>query len=79
MYESPKAEQIKDLQKKYNLTGSTVAKIVGVDSRTVRKWTASNDAANRRSMPWSAWILLNLYIGELTLDELKAMYEKMGN
>lgn len=61
MYEVPSPGELREFLKRSGLTGGDAARLIGVDSRTVRKWTASEDADNRRSIPWSAWLLLSLY------------------
>jgi len=71
MYEVPTSEQLREFMKRHELTGSAAARLVGVDSRTVRKWTAYNGADNRRAIPWSAWTLLRLYTAEITLDQYR--------
>ncbi len=71
MYEVPTADQLREFLRRNEITGSSAARIVGVDSRTVRKWTASEDADNRRAIPWSAWILLQLYVGEIAVDQFR--------
>jgi hypothetical protein len=71
MYEIPTGDQLRDFLREHNLTGAAAAAIVGVDTRTVRKWTASSDAVNRRAIPWSAWILLRLVTGELSIESYK--------
>jgi hypothetical protein len=71
MYEIPTGEQLRDFLREHSLTGAAAAAIVGVDSRTVRKWTASGEAANRRAIPWSAWILLRLVVGEISIESYK--------
>lgn len=70
MFDVPNAEELREFLKKYNLTGAEAARLVGVDSRTIRKWTASEEAANRRSMPWSAWALLRVRVGAVTVQQL---------
>lgn len=76
MYDVPKPEEIRAFLKKYNLTGSAAAKLVGVDSRTVRKWTSPRDAVSSRKIPWSAWALLRLMVGDKTNDEIKQEIKK---
>lgn len=44
------------------LTGSELGNLVGVDARTVRRWTAPIDAKNHRDIPYAAWRLLLQYI-----------------
>lgn len=71
MYEVPSAAKLREFLRENELTGSSAAGIVGVDSRTVRKWTASEEAENRRAIPWSAWTLLRLYVGDMTVDQYR--------
>jgi hypothetical protein len=71
MYEIPSSEQLKEFLKSHELTGSAAARLVGVDQRTVRKWTASDEAANKRAIPWSAWTLLRLYTAEISVDQYR--------
>jgi hypothetical protein len=71
MYEVPRPEELREFLRANELTGAAAASLVGVDSRTVRKWTASEDAANRRAIPWSAWMLLRLYVGAITVDQYR--------
>ena len=73
MFEIPSPTELRDFLRRNEMTGSAAARIVGVDSRTVRKWTAYDDASNRRAIPWSAWILLRLYAGDLELDDYRRM------
>lgn len=69
----PSSGDVREFLRRNEMTGSAAARIVGVDSRTVRKWTAYEDASNRRAIPWSAWILLRLYAGEIELDDFRRM------
>jgi len=76
MYDVPSAEELREFLKKNGLTGAEAARLVGVDSRTIRKWTASAEADNRRSMPWSAWALLRLMVGAETVEGIRESVEK---
>lgn len=71
MYEVPTGEELREFLKKHSLTGAAAAAIVGVDARTIRKWTASAEAENRRAIPWSAWVLLRLLANEITIAEYR--------
>lgn len=71
MYEIPTPDELREFAQRHELTGSAAAEIVGVDPRTWRKWTAAPDADNRRAIPWSAWALLRLYVGELSIDQYR--------
>ena len=65
-------DTLRDVLARHSLTGSRAGRLLGVDSRTIRKWTAARDIANHRDMPESAWWLLLILCGELTADELLA-------
>jgi hypothetical protein len=41
-----------------DFTGSQVANLVGVQSRTVRKWTSPPETANHAPIPYAAWRLM---------------------
>lgn len=70
MYDVPSAEELREFLKSHGLTGSAAARLVGVDSRTIRRWTASETAPSKRAMPWSAWALLRLRTSAISLDQL---------
>lgn len=72
MYEIPSGDALRQFLKDHNLTGAAAAKLVGVEARTVRKWTASAEAENRRAIPWSAWTLLRLATKVITVDDYLA-------
>ena len=52
----PTVEKLRALMKEKGLTGAKAAEIVGVNSRTIRKWTGGE-----RAIPEAAWRLLLLY------------------
>lgn len=54
----------------HSLTGSQAGRLLGVDSRTIRKWTARPEIPNSREMPESAWWLLLILVGDITVAEL---------
>lgn len=56
---------------RHNLTGADVGRIVGVESRAVRRWTGGF-----RNMPAAAWILLRVWGGEISVDELRAASQR---
>lgn len=57
---------------RHNLTGSQAGRLLAVDSRTIRKWTAATDISNHRDMPESAWWLLLILVGDITVPTLLA-------
>lgn len=63
-------EEVKALIKRHGLTGSQVAKICGVNPRTVRSWQAPKDSNSYRPIPLSAWRLLLIATREKTVDEI---------
>ena len=71
MYEVPTAEQLRDFLKRHELTGAAAAGLIGVEPRTIRRWTAYDGAANRQPIPYSAWTLLRLYTAEISVDQYR--------
>lgn len=57
---------------RHSLTGGAAGRMLAVDSRTVRKWTAAAEINNHRDMPESAWWLLLILTGDITVEDLKA-------
>lgn len=55
---------------RHALTGSAAARLLGVDSRTVRRWTAPPEQPGARPMPIASWWLLLILTGETTVPEL---------
>ena len=60
-YRPPSPEDVRFVIKSLNLTGSQIGVIMGVDSRTVRKWVSPISASTRCKIPYSAWRLLLIY------------------
>lgn len=65
-------DALRDVLTRHALTGSQAGRLLAVDSRTIRKWTAAADISNHRDMPESAWWLLLILVGDLTVAELLA-------
>ncbi len=76
MYEVPNGAEFREYLTKHGFSAAQAGEIIGVTSRTLRRWTASETAANRVPLPWSAWVLLQLYTGDLTVDQYKEMVQK---
>ena len=58
-YASPTPDEIKRVLTSNGLSGSSAGDLLGVNSRTIRKWTGGE-----QRMPYSAWKLLLLNISE---------------
>lgn len=77
-WESPTPDEVRALIEyagqvtgKNKLTGSEVARLAGIrDARTIRKWTAPQDAKNHTPIPYAAWRLLLLYAGLVELEPI---------
>lgn len=55
-YTDPEPEHVREVLKRGLLTGSRAASLVGVSSRTVRKWTGGD-----QNISYSAWRILLHY------------------
>lgn len=64
-YTAPKAEDLRELMRQKNLSGSTVARLVGVTPRTVRKWATRAGMPNSAEIPYAVWRLLLIETGVL--------------
>ena len=54
------------------MSDESASQITGVNLRTVRKWIADKTTtAKWAPIPWACWKLLQLYTGEITLDEYR--------
>lgn len=60
-YQAPTWQDVRTLVKMTGLTGEQVASLLGVASRTVRKWQSPPDSSNHTPMPYSAWRLLLIH------------------
>ena len=57
-YRPPNPDEIREALRRGGLTGSRAGELLGVNGRTIRKWTGGE-----QTMPYSAWRLLLIYIG----------------
>ena len=57
-YQVPSSDEIRALLKSQGWTGARAAAIVGVDSRTIRRWTGGESP-----IPYSCWRLLLINAG----------------
>lgn len=51
-------QRLRALLAEYELSGSQAGALIGVDGRTMRRWTAIAEDVQRSEMPWSAWYAL---------------------
>lgn len=63
-------DALRGLLARHTLTGSQAGRLLGVDGRTIRKWTAGNSVSTHRDMPQSAWWLLLILTGEACVAEI---------
>lgn len=72
MYKQPSPQEIKEFMGRNNLTGSQLAFLCGVNSRTVRRWISPEDNQGHWSMSASAWALVRILCGEATKNTILA-------
>lgn len=63
-------DALRGLLARHKLTGSQAGRLLGVDGRTIRKWTAGDSVSTHRDMPQSAWWLLLILTGEASVAEI---------
>lgn len=63
-------DALRRLLTRHELTGSQAGRLLGVDSRTIRKWTSGDTISTHRDMPQSAWWLLLILTGEASVAEI---------
>lgn len=72
VYQPPKPEEIREALRRADLTGAVAGRLLGVDGRTIRKWTGGE-----RDIPYSAWRLLLIETGLAKAgDGLDAVIQK---
>lgn len=82
-YSLPSPVEVDALIKLMGWSQSDVAKLLGVTynpkkgSSTVRKWRADPSSKDYRQIPYSAWRLLLLYAGVVSLDDGLAAIDKV--
>lgn len=65
-YTPPNCDEVRSLIRKHSLTGTDVAKLLGVNPRTVRKWQTCT-GPNATDIPYSTWRLLLILVGEVSV------------
>ena len=65
-FNPPDWQDVRILIQGLRWTGSQVADFVGVNSRTVRKWTSPPSASNHAPIPYAVWRLLLIAAGKVT-------------
>jgi hypothetical protein len=68
-YRPPTSNEVRILLRSKGWTGSHAARLVGVDSRAVRRWTADESAKTYHQIPYSAWRLLLLEAGLVSVGQ----------
>lgn len=72
MYDVPGPKQLREWLKAHDLTGAAAARLVGVEARAVRRWTSPEATTSYRAIQWSAWVLLRLWVKEITMKQIEA-------
>lgn len=70
MYKIPNPEEFREFLKKRGLTGSQAARLVGKDSRAIRRYTAPENQKGARSMQWDTWALLRILSGAASVEDI---------
>lgn len=62
-FEAPNDSDVRALKDITGMTGGELARMVGVDARTWRAWSAPQSAERRQRIPYAAWRLLLIECG----------------
>jgi hypothetical protein len=68
---SPTWWSLRCIKGKYDLKGRQIAEWCGVSEQNARKWLMHPDAPSARPIPYAAWKLLRLIVGEDSIDILR--------
>ena len=63
LYKDPTPGEVRQLIKLMGWVGTQVARLTGVESRTVRRWQSPIELGGHRQIPYAAWRLLLAYSG----------------
>lgn len=83
-YVPPSPQEVDRLVKLAGWSQSEAAALVGVSfnpkkgSSTIRKWRARADSDDARAIPYSAWRLMLLYAGVVSLDDGLAAIDRQS-
>ncbi len=72
MRKVPNHTALREWLKERGISQMQASRIVGVDGRTFRRYTAPPEQPGHRDLPWATWTLLRLYAGDITAEELRA-------
>lgn len=68
-------DALRALLKRHQLTGAAAGRLLDVEGRQVRRWTADPSVASHKAMPRASWWLLLLLTGEATVPQVLAAAE----
>ncbi len=78
MYKTPTPEEFRAFLKERGLSGSQAARLVGKDSRAIRRYTAPDDQKGARSMQWDTWALIRILSGAASVDAVIAEISRVS-
>ena len=70
MYETPTPEDLRAFYVSNDLTDADLAALTGVSPRTVQSWLIPDGHKKFRSIPWTAWALVNILLGKTDRHKL---------
>ena len=84
-YQAPTPGEVSQLIKLAGWSQNDAAKIVGVSwhpkkgSSTIRKWKSEKSSSDAREIPYSAWRMLLLHSGIVTIDDAMKELDSFKN
>jgi|GEM_PF-4478624 len=70
MYKVPSPEEFREFLSRKGLTGSQAARLVGKESRAIRRYAAPETQPGARSIQWDTWALLRILTGDASREDI---------
>jgi hypothetical protein len=75
-YETPTPDELQKFLSNKKLTGADLSALTGVIPRTARYWVSSAKRKYPHIIPWAAWALLQILIGEKSKEEILRLIDQ---
>jgi len=70
MYKVPSPEEFREFLSRKGLTGSQAARLVGKESRAIRRYAQEKTQPGARVIQWDTWALLRILTGDVSREDI---------